>query len=115
MNKSTFAVAAAAAVMLSAGTALAQEPGTTTTTTTTWSDTDGTQLSQTWTTNHYAPVAVASAPTVGMVLPPTVAYYPLPPTMNVPDRDDYSYSVINNQPVVVERTTHRVVHVWNTP
>jgi hypothetical protein len=114
MIKSSIAIAAATAVMLSAGASLAQEPGATTTTTTTWSDTDGTQLSQTWTTNHYAPVAVQTAPTVGMVLPSTVTYYPLPETINVPDRGNYSYSVINNQPVVVERTTHRVVHVWNT-
>ena len=115
MNRCSMAVVAATAVMLSAGASLAQDPGATSTTTTTWTDADGNQLSQTWTTNHYAPVAVQAAPTVGMVLPPTVTYQRLPETINVPDRDNYAYSVINNQPVVVERTTHRVVHVWTTP
>jgi hypothetical protein len=38
--------------------------------------------------------------------------YPLPETMKVPSADRYSYSIINNQPVVVERTTRKVVHSW---
>jgi hypothetical protein len=38
--------------------------------------------------------------------------HPLPDTMRVPNADNYSYSIINNEPVVVERSTRRVVHSW---
>jgi hypothetical protein len=38
--------------------------------------------------------------------------YPLPPTVEVPSANTYSYSIVNNQPVVVDRTTRKVVHVW---
>lgn len=106
-------VTAIAAVGIFAGAAAASAQSTTTTTTTTWSPDEGQQLQQSWTESHYSAVTdPAMQPAVGMVLPPSVTYYPLPAAMNVPDRDNYSYVVINNRPVVVERTTRRVVHVW---
>jgi hypothetical protein len=46
------------------------------------------------------------------MLPATVILYPVPETMNVPDANTHSYSIINNQPVVVERTTRKLVHTW---
>jgi hypothetical protein len=65
------------------------------------------------TTKNYAPI---SDPTlkaeVGVVLPGTVAVYPLPETMKVQDPDRYSYTIINNTPMVVERSSRRIVHVW---
>jgi hypothetical protein len=45
-------------------------------------------------------------------LPQAVTVSPLPPTVQVPSPDSYSYSIVNNQPVVVDRTTRQVVHVW---
>jgi len=54
----------------------------------------------------------ALTPTVGMVLPGAVTVYPLPQTMNVPSPENYSYSIINNQPVVINRTSREVVHAW---
>ncbi|MEI9985229.1 MAG: DUF1236 domain-containing protein [Aliidongia sp.] len=44
--------------------------------------------------------------------PITVTLYPLPETMKIPDPDRYSYSIVNEHPVVVERTTRKVVHTW---
>ena len=51
-------------------------------------------------------------PTVGMQLPQTVTVYPLPATVTVKTPDMYSYGMINDQPVIIERTTRKVVHVW---
>jgi Protein of unknown function (DUF1236) len=42
---------------------------------------------------------------VGESLPDTVTYYP------VPEYDSYSYAVINNRRVIVDRHTHRVMRV----
>ncbi len=47
-----------------------------------------------------------------MALPETVTVYPLPATVVAPTPGAYSYSIINNQPVVVETTTRKVVHTW---
>jgi hypothetical protein len=47
-----------------------------------------------------------------MELPSTVQLYPLPETMQIQEPQRYSYTIINNEPVVVERTTRRVVHTW---
>ena len=47
-----------------------------------------------------------------MVLPQTVTVYPLPATVVAPSPGSYSYSIINNEPVVVETTTRKVVHTW---
>jgi hypothetical protein len=51
-------------------------------------------------------------PAVGMELPATVTVYPLPATVTVKTPDMYSYGMINDQPVIIERTTRKVVHVW---
>jgi Protein of unknown function (DUF1236) len=42
---------------------------------------------------------------VGEALPDTVTYYP------VPDYDAYSYTVINNRRVIVDRHNHKVVRI----
>ena len=118
--KKTSIIAAAAAICAFAAAApvYAQDPAatatTTTTTTNSWSPDEGQQLTQTWTTNKYtAPADPSIQVSVGTPLPPAVTFYPLPENINVPDRDKYSYTVINSHPVVVERSTRRVVHVWN--
>ncbi len=107
------AILAATACTTLAGNAQAQTSSSTTTTTT-WSNDQAATLNQSYTTSHYAPVTDPNLQvTEGTVLPGTVTFYPLPSTMTVQNPDQYSYAVINNHPVVVERTTRRVVHTWN--
>ena len=110
MNRTFLSLAAASMLLAGIGLASAQ----TTTTTTTWTNEHGTTIRQDSTTNKYTsfkdPVL---KPTVGVVLPGTVTLYPLPGTITVPSRENYSYSIVNDRPVVVERTTRRVVHSWD--
>jgi len=108
MRKSLFSIMTASALVAGAGLAGAQ---TTTTTTTTWTPAQGSAITQYSTTQHYQSFNDPGV-TVGTVLPQTVTVYPLPPTVSVPSPDSYSYTIVNNQPVVVERDTRRVVHVW---
>jgi len=37
----------------------------------------------------------------------------LPDTVKVPTPERYSYSIINNHPVVVERSSRKVIHTWD--
>ena len=112
MNKTILSTAVMAALMAGSLAAFAQTA--TTTTTTSWSEDQGPEITQYATTQHYASVTDPTLqPTVGMVVPGTVTFYPLPPTIQVPDASLYSYSIINNHPVVVERSTRKIVHTWN--
>jgi hypothetical protein len=107
MKKILLSMATASALLVSAS-ALAE-----TTTTTTWTASDGTVIREYSTTQKYAPVSVPNFnPTVGVALPANVQVYSLPSTVKVADPDRYSYTIINDQPVVVERSTRRVVHIW---
>ena len=108
MRKSLFSIVTASALLAGAALAGAQ---TSTTTTTTWTPEQGTAITQYSTTQHYQSYSEPNV-TVGTVLPQAVTVYPLPPTVQVPSPDSYSYSIVNNQPVVVDRTTRQVVHVW---
>jgi hypothetical protein len=108
MRKSLFSIVTASALVAGTGLAGAQ---TTTTTTTTWTPQQGTAITQYSTTQHYQSYSEPGV-TVGTVLPQTVTVYPLPPTVEVPSPNSYSYTIVNNQPVVIDRTTRRVVHVW---
>jgi hypothetical protein len=108
MKRSLFSIVTASVLVTGAGLAGAQ---TTTTTTTTWTPDQGAAITQYSTTQHYQSYSQPGV-AVGTVLPQTVTVYPLPPTVTVPAPDSYSYTIVNNQPVVVERGTRRVVHVW---
>jgi hypothetical protein len=111
MRKSLFSIVTASVVVAGAGLASAQ---TTSTTTTTWTNDQGTTMREYSTTNHYNSFTdPALKPNVGMEIPSTVTMYPLPDTITVPAAKTYSYTIINNQPVVVETTTRKVVHTWN--
>jgi hypothetical protein len=46
---------------------------------------------------------------VGEALPDTITYYP------VPEYDAYSYVIVNNQRVIVDRRTHRVLRSSTDP
>lgn len=110
MKKSMYSILTAAMLVASIGVASAQ---TTTTTTTTWTNEQGTMIRDYSTTQKYTSfVDPALKPTIGMALPGTVTLYPLPGTVVVPSADTYSYGIVNNQPIVVERTTRKVVHTW---
>jgi hypothetical protein len=110
MRRSLFALAAASVFVAGAGLASAQ---TTTTTTSTWTNEQGPAITQYSTTQHYSSFSdPALKPNIGMELPGTVTLYPLPDTVKVPEADHYSYGIINDHPVVVERTTRKVVHTW---
>jgi len=110
MRKSLLSIASAVALLAGAGLAVAQ----TTTTTTTWSTDQGPAITQYSTTQHYQSFTDPNLnPTVGAQLPSNVTVYPLPPTVTVPQPDTYSYTIVNNHPVVVERTTRKVVHTWD--
>jgi len=107
MRKVLLSMATASALLVSAS-AFAE-----TTTTTTWTAADGTVIKEYSTTQKYEPVAVPDFNAeVGVVLPQNVKVYSLPNTVKVQDPDRYSYTIINEQPVVVERSSRRVVHVW---
>jgi hypothetical protein len=111
MRRTLFSIAAAS--VLAAGVGLAHGQTMTTTTTETWSTDEGPALRSYSTTEHWRsyddPAFHAS---IGEEVPNSVVLHPLPDTMRVPDAERYSYSIINNNPVVVERTTRRVVHSW---
>jgi hypothetical protein len=111
MRKSLFSIVVACALLVGAGLASAQT--TTTTTTTSWTPAQGTAITQYSTTQDYQSFSdPALVPTVGVVLPGTVTMYPLPTTVLAPTPGAYSYSIVNNHPVVVDTTTRRVVHTW---
>jgi hypothetical protein len=111
MKKSLFAVVAASAFLAAAGVASAQNA---TTTTTTWTADQGSAMTDYSTTQKYASFNDPNLqPAVGVVLPGTVTMYPLPTTVVTPDAAQYNYSIINGRPVVVERSTRKVVHTWN--
>lgn len=111
MRTPLFSLAAATLLIAGAGVANAQSSMTTTST---WSNDGGTTLREYSTTKHYNSYSEpAWKPTVGMEMPRSAEMYPLPDTMHVPSAERYSYSIINNEPVVVERTTRKVVHSWD--
>ena len=110
MNKALFSIVAASVMLAGIGLASAQ---TSTTTTTTWTNDQGAMIRQYSTTKKYSSFSDPSLkPEVGLELPGTVTLYPLPQTMVVPDGGGYGYAIVNEHPVVVERTTRKVVHTW---
>lgn len=49
---------------------------------------------------------------VGMELPNNVTLFPLPETMKIPSAELYTYGIVNDRAVVVDRMTRKVVHIW---
>jgi hypothetical protein len=111
MRSSLFSIAAASVLLAGVSVASAQMSSSTATT---WTNDEGTGLREYSTTRHYQSYADPSwHAQVGAELPNSASIYPLPDTMHVPSAERYSYSIINNEPVVVERTTRKVVHTWD--
>ncbi len=110
MKKTLFSTVAALALVAGIGFASAQ----TTSTTTTWTNDHGTTIREYSTTKQYKSFDDPTMrPQIGMVLPGTVTVHPLPDTIVVPQRDTFSYSIINNQPVIVERDSRKVIRVYD--
>ena len=106
MNKSRLSFAAASVLLAGIGFASAQSS-------TTWTTDQGKAITDYSMTQKYTSFSdPALKPTIGSELPQTVTVYPLPSTVTVTQPDQYSYGIVNNQPVVVERTTRKVVHTW---
>jgi hypothetical protein len=111
MRKSLLMPIAAFGLAASFGVAVAQT--TTTTTTRTFAPEHGTIIREYSQTRNYSSFNDPNVQTsVGVVLPGTVTLHPLPDTIRVPQADSYSYSIVNNRPVVVERSTRKVIHTW---
>jgi Protein of unknown function (DUF1236) len=110
MRRSLLSIVAASAMLASAGLAAAQT--TTTTTTETWTSDQGNVIREYSTTKNYQSFTAPAPPQVGVEIPSNVQLYQLPPQVQVQNPDMYSYTIINNEPVIVERTTRRVVHTW---
>ncbi len=112
MRKSLLSIVTASVLLAGAGLASAQTT-TTTTTTSTWTNEQGTTFKDYSTTKQYSSFNDPGLkPSVGVELPSTVTVYPLPETMKVPEPERYSYGMVNDRPVVVERSTRKVVHSW---
>ena len=111
MTKSLFAIATAS--VFAAGLGLASAQMTTTTTTETWTNDQGTMFRDYSTTKKYSSFTDPSLkPAVGMELPSTVTLYPLPDTIKIQSPDRYRYGMVNNHPVVVDGSSHKIIHVW---
>jgi hypothetical protein len=110
MRKPLFSIVVAAALLSGAGMAYA---GTTTTSTTSWTNEQGDVIREYSTTKHYSSVDDPNIQVqVGQTLPSTVKVYSLPETVKVEDPDRYSYVIVNDHPVVLERSSRRIVHLW---
>ena len=110
MRKPLFSIVAASVLVAGVSVASAQSS---TTTTTTWSDDAGSTMREYSTTRHYRSYDDPSwHAELGSELPSSVTTYPLPDTMHVPAAERYSFGIVNNNPVVVERTTRKVIHTW---
>ena len=109
MRKTLFSIAVAAALLAGSGVVKAQ----TSTSTTTWTTDQGATIREYSTTQKYTSFMDPNLkPNVGMALPGTITLYPLPDSLKVQTPEQYSYGMINNQPVIVERTTRKVIHSW---
>jgi hypothetical protein len=107
-----FIGALTAAMVLVGATAIAQQ-STTTTSSTTFSAEHGGVIRQDSTTHKYKSYSDPSFQArVGVELPNSAGLYPLPNTVKVPSAERYSYSIVNDRPVVVERSSRKVVHTW---
>lgn len=111
MKKSLVSIVTASVLLAGFGLAAAQTS--TSSTTTTWTNDQGTTIREYSTTQKYSSYSDPSFKAdVGVALPGTITVYPLPETMKVENAEHYSYGIVNDRPVVVERTTRKVVHSW---
>jgi len=111
MNKTVLSIFSAALLLGSVSLAAAQS--TTTTTTSTWTNEHGKMLSEYSTSKNYTSYNNPTLkPAVGNEMPGDMTVWPLPDTVTVTTPELYSYGMVNGQPVVIERTTRKVVRTW---
>ena len=83
------------------------------TTTTTWTDEQGNTIREYSTTKHYDPVNDAKIEVrEGVDLPQSVTLYDLPANIKIQEPERYRYVIVNGHPLLVERNSRRVIHVW---
>jgi hypothetical protein len=110
MRRSLLSIVAAAALLVLAGAASAQ---TATGTTTTGTTGQGTAIREYSTTKHYESYSdPAFQSDVGIAVPDSMTLHPLPERIQIAEPERYSYTIVNDRPVIVERGTRRVVHTW---
>ena len=68
-----------------------------------------TRVQQYVVTQRRPSVRVADQVVVGAPLPPSVRLYPVPPSVGL--RTSYSYTVVNNQTVLVDPQTREIVEI----
>jgi hypothetical protein len=109
-RESLFSIVTASVLLSGVGLASAQ---TITTTTAQWTPDQGSAITTCSTTQKYTSFSDPNIrPTVGMMLPGTVTVYPLPSTVVVQAPDRYSYGIVNDYAVTVDRSNRQVVHTW---
>jgi hypothetical protein len=112
VSKSLLSILAVSAIII--GTASVASAQVTTTATSSWTTDQGTVFRDYSTTKKYKPFSdPAFHAEIGVALPGTVELYPLPETIEIPNRENYSYSIVNGQPVVVERNSRKILHSWH--
>jgi hypothetical protein len=105
-------LATLAAALLISGSALAQS-ATSTTTTTTWTDEYGSIIREDVVTRKFEPIVDPKLNvTVGAALPQTITVHPLPQRIRVQQPERYAYVVVNDDPIIVEKDSRRVVHIY---
>jgi hypothetical protein len=113
MKRLALSIVTASVVLTGVGMASAQTTITTTTSSSSWTTDQGAVIREYSTNKQYTPFVDPSLqPNIGMVLPGTVTLYALPETISIPEPDRYSYSIVNNHPVIVERSSRRIIHTW---
>ena len=100
-----------AAALFISGAAFAQSA---TTTTTTWTDEYGSIIREEVTTRKFEPIVAPKMNVViGTAMPQTVTtLHPLPSTIRVEKPERYAYVIVNDNPVIVEKDSRRVVHIY---
>jgi hypothetical protein len=113
MKKSLFA--AAALFLATSGIAYANPvPAQITSETTKMlTDEDGNMIREVIREKRIAPVQDTQFDVkVGVEVPTTIQLNPLPETIHIKEPASYSYVVVGEKPVIVERKTRRVVHIY---
>jgi len=111
MTKTSLSIVAGCTLWAMIGFAAAQ---TTTTTPPDWTPEQGIAIRTYSETQKNPPFVDPNLKlSLGMELPNNVTLYPLPETLKVPSSELYTFGIVNDHVVVVDRATRKVVHVWD--
>jgi hypothetical protein len=112
MRKSLLSVAAAS--MFLAGVGIAAAQSTTSTTSESWTTGQGKSFSDYSTSKKYNSYSDPKfKATMGEEAPSGMTLHEIPDSMKLHSADRYRYGMINDHPVVVEQSSHKIVHSWD--